>query len=543
MRFRPPFASAGLAGALSSLLAAAALVVAQSPAAPDLRFPPAADLERLEAYIEKTWDTLTRSLKDLPAAVPDSKVPLPPGAPHPLYVAASEDVAAVTARIHAALTPEQRRSIEVRTLVPGRTPEPHGLLYLPEPYVVPGGRFNEMYGWDSYFIQVGLLEDGRIDLARAMADNFRYEIEQYGTVLNANRTYFLTRSQPPFFTRMLLGVYERTNDRSWLARALPAVEQYYAFWMRDPHLVGKTGLSRYFDTGDGPAPEVEHGERDAAGKSHYDRVREYYRTHEVDAYDESRYYDAKADALTPLFYKGDRSMRESGFDPSNRFGPFGVDIIHYVPVCLNVLLYQTELDAAEMASILGHGEAARRWRERAAARAGRINDLLWDGDAGLYFDYNFETGRRRRYPFATTFYPLWAGIASREQAARVRANLPRFEAAGGLLTSTEVTGSQWDAPFGWAPLQLIAVEGLRRYGYHEDADRLARKFIALVSRELAEHGKIVEKYDVVRADSDLRAGLKFGYTSNEAGFGWTNGTVRRLLTQTKNEKRKMKDEK
>jgi alpha,alpha-trehalase len=328
---------------------------------------------------------------------------------------------------------------------------------------------------------------------------------------------------------MLLGVYEKDHDRESLRSSLRTVQKYYGFWTSDPHLVPATGLSRYYDLGDGPAPEVESDERDAAGKSHYDRAKEYYVTHEVTDYDESRYFDANTERLTDLFYKGDRSMRESGFDPSNRFGPFSVDIIHYVPVCLNVLLYQMEKDGAEISRALGDPAAAVTWEARARERQQRIDEYLWDEKAGLYFDYNFETKKRRPYEFATTFYPLWAGVASPRQAARVVRSLPRFEAAGGILTSTQTTGNQWDAPFGWAPIQLLAVEGLRRYGYHADADRIARKFIALVTKEFEEHGTIVEKYDVKRRESDVAADIRFGYSANQAGFGWTNGAFVELL--------------
>ena len=154
---------------------------------------------------------------------------------------------------------------------------------------------------------------------------------------------------------------------------------------------------------------------------------------------------------------------------------------------------------------------------------------MWDEQAGLYYDYNIRTRRPRRYDFATTFYPLWAGIASPAQGARVRANLERFEAAGGLLTSTEVTGNQWDAPFGWAPLQMMAVAGLRRYGFDDDAKRIAEKFVSLVEKEFNEHGTIVEKYDVRRRESDVAADIKFGYSANQIGFGWTNAAVLDLL--------------
>src|SRR5262249_38811222 len=154
------------------------------------------------------------------------------------------------------------------------------------------------------------------------------------------------RSQPPFLTEMLLGVYRKTKDRKWLKSALPAVEQYYRYWTTQPHLTPETGLSRYYDLGNGPAPEVVASERDAEGRMHYDLVKEYFRTHQVTDYDEGDYYDARRDMLTMLFYKGDRSMRESGFDPSDRFGRFNVDVIHYNPVCLNSLLYLMEKQTA-----------------------------------------------------------------------------------------------------------------------------------------------------------------------------------------------------
>jgi alpha,alpha-trehalase len=516
MRTKGPFLLALALGALA-------------PRALGQELPPPDRIAELRRYIKQAWTTLTRSPRDLPQAAPDPKLKSHRG-PWPVYLSAREDRKRIEAELAHKLDAKARATIELRTLPADTTAlaEP-GLLYLPKPYVVPGGRFNEMYGWDSYFILVGLLRDGEVERAKEMTENFLYEVEHYGTVLNANRTYYLSRSQPPFLGRMLLGVFEKTHDRAWLRAALPALEAHYRFWTSPPHLVPATGLSRYFDLADGPAPEVLADEVDERGLTHYDRAREYYRGHEVLDYDASLYYDRQRDALTPLFYKGDRSMRESGFDPSNRFGPFSVDIVHYTPVCLNVLLEQLEQDAAAIYRALGDAEAARRFEARAEERRGRIDRYLWDAPSGLYLDYDFEHGRRRHYEFATTFYPLWAGIASKAQAAAVVRNLPRFEAAGGLLTSTEVTGNQWDAPFGWAPLQLIAVAGLRRAGYAEEADRLSRKFLSLVAKEFAEHGTIVEKYDVVRRESDVSADIRFGYAGNQVGFGWTNGAFLELL--------------
>ena len=156
---------------------------------------------------------------------------------------------------------------------------------------------------------------------------------------------------------------------------------------------------------------------------------------------------------------------------------------------------------------------------------------MWDPAAGFYFDYDFVHARVRRYPFLTTFYPLWAGIASAEQAERVVRNLQVFERPGGLRTSTHQTGDQWDAPFGWAPLQWIAVEGLRRYGYRSEADRIAEKFLSLVQQEFVRHGTLEEKYDVVHRQSDVSKSLRYGYRTNEAGFGWTNAVFTALFDQ------------
>jgi alpha,alpha-trehalase len=156
---------------------------------------------------------------------------------------------------------------------------------------------------------------------------------------------------------------------------------------------------------------------------------------------------------------------------------------------------------------------------------------MWDPKDGLYYDYDFQIQRVRHYPFLTTFYPLWAGFASKEQAARIEKNLPLFEKVGGLQTSTYVSGNQWDSPFGWAPLQMIAVEGLRRYGYNDDAERISMKFLSLVRREFLRQGYIVEKYDVVNGGSNVAANIHFGYSANQAGFGWTNAVFTKLYDE------------
>src|SRR5215207_4693387 len=347
---------------LPAIVALSALTLGLSAAPAPERATPA-QLQSIRRYIKQSWRTLSRSNAQLAAAAVDPKFPVPGGGRWPVYVSRREDLRGIEQTLRAQMKPEEFARIELRQLPEdGVRAGGHGLLYLPHPYVVPGGRFNEMYGWDSYFIQVGLVRDGEIQLARDMVENFLYEIEHYGSVLNANRTYYLTRSQPPFLTRMILNVYRRTGDREWLRGTVPAVEKYYRFWNAEPHLVGGTGLARYYDTGTGPAAEVLSDEKDAEGRTHYDRVREFYRTQEVRDYDLGQYYDREKDQLTELFYTGDRSMRESGFDPSNRFGPFNTDIIHYNPVCLNSLLYLMETDAAEIMSLLGRPREARSWK-------------------------------------------------------------------------------------------------------------------------------------------------------------------------------------
>ena len=470
-----------------------------------------AALTEIRSYIHDSWKTLTRSNQSLIESVQDSKVAQ--AGPLTIWVAPDEDAAAIA------------RDLKVSVKKLGSSPsasQESGLLYLPGPYVVPGGRFNEMYGWDSYFILLGLLHDGQTALALSMTNNFLYEVRHYGKVLNANRTYYLTRSQPPFLSRMVLDVYRATGDTAWLRNSIPPLETYYEYWTKEPHLTSQTGLSRYYGGSDQPAPEVVYGERDEAGKTHYDRVVEYYKTHAVKEYNVADFFDRKTGQLTPLYYRADRAMRESGFDPSARFGPFSVGIINYNSVDLNSLLYRMEMDMSAIYGFLDQPRTAEIWAERAAKRAAAIRNLMWDPKFGLFADYNFVSRQRQNYPFLTTFYPLWAGFATPEQAAAVAAKLPRFEKPGGLETSTNVSGNQWDAPFGWAPLQIIAIEGLRRYGYNAEAERLTIKFLSMILRDFDQHHTIKEKYDVVAGKSDLGAGVRFGYTSNEIGFGWTN---------------------
>jgi alpha,alpha-trehalase len=483
-------------------------------------------------YIASGWDTLTRSM-DRCNTLEDPKV----SAPSVLYLPAGFSTPDAVAGL------PKRCNVRIERLPmtihgPGEADPnritPAGLLYLEHPYVVPGGRFNEMYGWDSYFIIRGLVRDGRVELARGMVENFLFEIAEYGGVLNANRTYYLTRSQPPFLTSMILAVYDAEkargrDNRAWLAKAYPYAAKDHQLWTKAPHLAGSTGLSRYYDFGNGPAPESVKDEPD-----YYAKVARFFAGHpelqdgflvkkgaENDA--------AAASELTADYFKGDRAMRESGFDISFRFAPYGAATHRFAPVCLNSLLYKTEKDLEQISAILGRAAEAGKWRERAATRKEEIIRYLWDDERGLFFDFDFEKGQRSTYDYVTTFYPLWAGLATKEQSVALEKNLALFEQPGGLATSRRESGVQWDYPFAWAPLQLLAAEGLRRYGFGEDADRITFKFLSMVRENYDREQTIREKYNAVTRSSEVQ--VSAGYRQNVVGFGWTNGVFVTLLDE------------
>ena len=487
-------------------------------------------LDPILTYISSGWGKLTRSLSRCDTVV-DPKL----STASVLYLPARYPLPAAVDKLERDCRVKVRRLpivIERPGQINAEQIDPAGLLYLENPYVVPGGRFNEMYGWDSYFIIRGLLRDGKIDLAQGMVENFFFEIEHYGTVLNANRTYYLTRSQPPFLTSMILAVYdERTRagrqDQAWLAKAYEYAANDYTTWTRDPHLAGATGLSRYYDFGNGPAPETLRDDPD-----YYRQVARYFLKHP----DVGRRYLVRGNPSEPStwllgadYYKGDRAMRESGFDISFRFGPYGAATHHYAPVCLNSLLYKTEEDLARISQMLGRNEDRARWLQRAEDRKARIQKYLWDRQRGLFFDYDFEKPVRSSYEYVATFYPLWAGLATPEQARAVWKNLGRFEQPGGLVMSLRATGVQWDYPYAWAPVELLAVEGLRRYGFTTDANRISQEFLSMVAGNFRCDGTIREKYNGATRSSDIQ--VTAGYKPNVVGFGWTNGVFLDLLHQ------------
>lgn len=504
------------------------------------------DSSRTLAYIHRAWGTLTRSSTDCasyrgPYVRGKQVLYLPKDLPEPPAVADLKQCGVEVLRLPARI----RRLGDFQPATLGQ----QGYLYLPYPYVVPGGFFNEMFGWDSYFIELGLIADHRDALARDMVANMLFEVANYGGVLNANATYFLTRSQPPLLGEMIRALLSDKNAFSdqraaaaWLRQAYPLAVENYSIWQRDEHRAGNTGLSRYFDYG-GSEPAVRGGyarqvirfllahpgENDGylIKASQHPTAAEAARLAKVSC--DVHASQACADGwyegyrLTAKFYGGDRAMRESGFDVSFRFGPFSGSTTEYAPVCLNSLLYRYALDLQRFAQRLGLATDATRWAQDAAARKRAINTYLWNPALGLYTDYDFVTGKPSYYAFITAYYPLWAGIASKLQAQAVREKLPLFERVGGLQTSTYASGAQWDSPFGWAPTNWLAVSGLEAYGYDVDARRIASEFMATVDRGLADDGTIREKYNMATGNSDVKIKITAGYTQNVIGFGWTNG--------------------
>lgn len=477
------------------------------------------------------WSFLTRSLKNAVEAAADPKLE---SLNVPIYVSAAEDVTEIRALLERELSPNSARRLDVRALpgAPERVRE-HGLLYLPGRYVVPGGRFNEMYAWDSYFIALGLLRSGRVELAQSLADQMLYQVQHYGAVLNCNRTYCLTRSQPPLLSRLVLAVFQHTRDLHWLRAALPLVQRYYAYWISSPQLLPALGLSRYYAFGSGPAAEVLSGERDAQGRTHYERLSAYLHDHPSPEPWFEEVYDRETGQLTQEGYANDRTLRESGFDLSHRFGPCGLDSRSYVPVCLNTLLWCLEKDIATLHILLDSPPpTVAQWEEIAEVRRRRMIQRFWDEEEGLFYDWNLRDNHRSCYAYATTFWPLWAGWAEASHAARLAKRLETFLAPGGLLTSLTVTGCQWDAPFAWAPLNLMAARGFARYGFMSEAKAIASRFIATTAKEFARTGHLYEKYDACECTADVEGKLTFGYPTNETGFGWTNAALLELLPLT-----------
>jgi alpha,alpha-trehalase len=400
---------------------------------------------------------------------------------------------------------------------PDREVPGSSLLPLPHPYIVPGGRFREVYYWDSYFTMLGLRESGRVALIESMIDNFAEELARYGVIPNGNRTYYLSRSQPPFFALMVELLAEIQGPAVY-GRYRDALEREYAYWMDRGYPTGHAivlpsgeTVNRYFDRADRPRAEAFSNDEATA---------------------------RAASRSAPDVYRDLRSAAESGWDFSSRWLGDGetlaaIRTTEVVPIDLNCLLHQLETTLAHARRLSGDRAGADALESAAARRAETIRRRFWSAADGIFCDLDAKTGELRRPTLSLAgVFPLFAGIATAEQAHAVAAVVrEKFLKPGGVVTTLRRTGQQWDAPNGWAPLQWIAVRGLDRGGDRELAREIAQRWLKLNRDVYQRTGRMMEKYNV--EDTTLTA--RGGEYPSQDGFGWTNGVylaLRRWLADT-----------
>lgn len=406
----------------------------------------------------------------------------------------------------------------VLTRRPTDHPAFSSLLPLPKSYVVPGGRFAELYYWDSYFTMLGLAASGRHALLRAMADNFAYLIDTYGHVPNGTRSYYLSRSQPPVFA-LMTELFDAHAVRP-APLYLPQLRREYAFWM---------------DGADSLSPGCAHRRavRTVAGAP----LNRYWDDHahpREEAYAEDIATAARTTRPCHQVYRDLRAAAESGWDFSSRWLVDPADLATIrttalLPVDLNALLWYAERRIARLSEASGDAAAAHRYQSMADARRAAIDATMWDDAAGAWFDYDWQRDTRSSRLTAATAMPLFLGLPDPDRAARVADTIAsRLLAPGGIATTEHASGQQWDRPNGWAPLQWIAVQGLRRYGHTELADDIASRWLHTVGDLYSRECKLVEKYRLNRLGPRVVGGSGGEYPLQD-GFGWTNGVVGALL--------------
>ena len=390
------------------------------------------------------------------------------------------------------------------------------LLPLPKPYVVPGGRFREVYYWDSYFTMLGLAESGHWDKVADMVANFAYEIDTWGHIPNGNRSYYLSRSQPPFFSLMVELLAK--HDGNALKTYLPQMEKEHAYWMdgadslqpgdankRVVKLRDGTLLNRYWDDNDTPRPESWLDDVTTAKKNPNRPATEIYRDL--------------------------RSAAASGWDFSSRWmdNPQQLGTIRttsIVPVDLNALMFKMEKLIAEGSKAAGDTAKSNQYDTEANARQKAIEKYLWNDKEGWYADYDLKSHKVRNQLTAAALFPLYVNAASHERATKMAAaTQSRLLKPGGITTTTINSGQQWDAPNGWAPLQWVAVEGLQNYGQEKVAMDVTWRFLSNVQHTYDKEKKLVEKYDITSTGT----GGGGGEYPLQDGFGWTNGVTLKML--------------
>ncbi len=412
------------------------------------------------------------------------------------------------------------------------------------PFVVPGGRFNEMYGWDSYFESVGLILGPKKQLAKTMADNFQYEIEHYGKILNANRTYYLTRTQPPFYSSLIREVFENNvngADLNWLGKHLAtAIKEYETVWMIEENRLTKNGLNRYFAEGIGLPPEVEEGHYNAILKPYAEAA-----NLSIPVYEKGYFKREIENAALDRYFIHDRSVRENGHDTSYRLEN---RCAHLNSVELNSFLYKYETDFAHLiktyfddsyTSITGKTYDSAYWNTKASHRKNLMFEYLWNEDDHIFYDYDVVEKKQIPFVAATSLVPLWANIPDKETAQKlVSTTLPKLICLGGVAGCTEISrgqiskgrpARQWDFPNGWAPHQMMIWKGLLNYDFEREANELIYRWLWMITKNAVDfNGTIPEKYDVVTATHKVFAeygnvGTDFEYITRE-GFGWMNAS-------------------
>ena len=404
-----------------------------------------------------------------------------------------------------------------------REPDPDNvgtLIPLPNPYIVPGGRFGEIYYWDSYFTMLGLQASGQVEMIEHMIDNFSFLIDSIGFIPNGNRTYFNSRSQPPFYAAMIQLLAEEKDATEVWSKYLPFLEKEYQFWSNGEKNISKKGdtyehlvqvtdevvLSRYWDRKNTPRQEM-----------HFDDV---HTANETDRHDSQLFRDIRAAC-------------ESGWDFSSRWlaDQQNLNTIHttdIIPVDLNALLFNLEETLATAYEASGYTDKASVLRSKAAQRKAAVLAYCWNAEQNFFMDYDFVKEQHTPVLSLAGVYPLFFNMASQEQADKVAQVLKdQFLKAGGLPSTLNDTGQQWDAPNGWAPLQWMAIKGLRNYGHTDLANTIKERWINLNVKVYKNTGKMVEKYNVM--DLSLEAGG--GEYPVQDGFGWTNGVLLKLLSE------------
>ena len=415
----------------------------------------------------------------------------------------------------------------INSLWPVLTRQPNmattgSIISLPKPYIVPGGRFGEIYYWDSYFTMLGLQQAGEVDMIENMVNNFSFLIDSIGFIPNGNRTYFLSRSQPPFFTQMVKILAEEKGD-AILQKYLHQLEKEYAFWMRGLDLLDEANpthkrlvrmpdgsiINRYWDNEAKPRAEMHHDDMVTAEKT--------------DRPDEELFRDLRAAC-------------ESGWDFSSRWfrNPDQLETIHtteIIPVDLNALLYDLELTIAKAFGLNGDAENEKLFNQKAQERKTAVLKYCWDENQQYFIDYDFVAGQSTGVPSIAGMYALFFNMAEKEQGdLSAQMIQQKFLQPGGVVSTLNQNGQQWDAPNGWAPLQWITIQGLRNYQHNDLAETIKQRWIDLNVKVYQNTGKMVEKYNVM--DLSLEAGG--GEYPVQDGFGWTNGVLLRLLEENPN---------